>query len=148
MRFLTIATLLVATTQAIKIQGEPAGSGAPDKTRSGIATWDQAKLDLKKVGYMMEHSDKVWAAAKVSKNKPISTQPIPTPPGPVLPIHNKNKAGNGDTILSQKNREWQCTCTGAPGPTRTCVNEKKEACDPRTEAPFEQVFKRGGEGTP
>ena len=54
---------------------------------------------------MIDDSDKVWDKASKSKNKPISTQPIPTPPGPPLPIHNKGKAGNGDTIKWENEKE-------------------------------------------
>merc|ERR1711974_267980 len=73
---------------------------------------------------MAKLSDGVWAAAKVSKNGPLPTQPIPTAAGPSLPIHNKNKAGNGDSVTAlAQNPAWNCKCMGT-----TCWDHEGAVC--------------------
>ena len=146
MKFFAIAALL-ATSSAITLHGKPpaapvarseatpnAAAGPVDKTAKGMKMHKQAIGDQATVAHMKTLSDTVAKKAAKSKNKPISTQPIPTPAGPSLPIHNKNKAGNGDTItaLAQgppgdyrngKAAAWNCKCMGT-----TCVDHEGASC--------------------
>merc|ERR1719476_70901 len=90
----------------------------------GQKTHAQAIIDQAVTGHMRTLSDGVWAAASKSKNGPISTQPIPTPAGPSLPIHNKGKAGNGDAVTAlAQNPAWNCKCMGT-----TCVDHEGATC--------------------
>jgi len=76
---------------------------------------------------MANLSDGVWAAAKSSKkgSMPYSSQPIPTPVGASLPIHNKNKAGNGDNVnVLAQNPAWNCKCMGT-----TCWDHEGASCN-------------------
>ena len=77
-----------------------AALGPVDRSKAGKRQHEQAKVDQHVTGFMMKDADAVWKAASTSKNGPLSTQAIPTPAGPALPIHNKGKAGNGDTVNS------------------------------------------------
>ena len=98
---------LFATVSAINLRA-PAGSearpsaanGPVDSSGPGKKQHAQALKDQKVVGFHIKDSDAVWAKAKVSKNGPISAQPIPTPAGPSIPLHNKGKAGNGDRVTA------------------------------------------------
>ena len=131
MKFLTIAAL-ICTASAMRLRGAPVplseakpnAGGAVDSSGMGKATHEQAKVDQKVTGFMIADSDAVWKAASASKNKPISTQAIPTPNGPSLPIHNTGKAGNGDRVQSlAENPAWHCKCMGT-----TCWDHEGAAC--------------------
>ena len=71
---------------------------------------------------MITHSDGVCKKAEASKNGPISTQPIATPPGPPLPIHNNGKNGDGDTVVVMA-QAMDCKCEGE-GLARKCKDDK------------------------
>ena len=109
-----------------------AALGAVDNTKAGVAQHEQAKVDQHVTGFMIGDSDAVWKAAEASKNKPIATTPIATPPGPSLPLHNPGKAGNGDTVTSSlvqgapvgpDGLAWHCKCMGT-----TCWDHEGATC--------------------
>merc|ERR1719473_437898 len=133
MKFLAIAALL-ATASAIRIEGAPAAAtseatpsaaaGPVDSSGAGKKQHAQAIIDQKTVGFHKTDSDAVWAAASKSKNGPLPTQPIPTPAAGSLPLHNKNKAGNGDTVTALAQGAWNCKCMGT-----TCVDHEGAQCN-------------------
>merc|ERR1711934_1287409 len=85
----------------------------------------QAIIDQKVTGFHRADSDAVWAAASKSKNGPLPTTPIPTPAAGSLPLHNINKAGNGDTVTAlAQNPAWNCKCMGT-----TCVDHEGAQCN-------------------
>merc|ERR550514_1968814 len=57
---------------------------------------------------------------------PAAAVPIPTPPGPSIPLHNPNKAGNGDTVTATlaQNPAWNCKCMGT-----TCWDHEGASCN-------------------
>merc|ERR1711865_35959 len=131
MKFFAIAALL-ATASAIKLTGPAtseatpsAAAGPVDSSGAGKKQHAQAIIDQKVTGFHAADSAAVWKAASASKNGPISTQPIPTPAAGSLPIHNKGKAGNGDTITAlAQNPAWNCKCMGT-----TCVDHEGAQCN-------------------
>mgnify|MGYP001626603777 CR=1 FL=1 len=132
---------LFATVSAINMRAAPgsearpsAAAGPVDSSKAGKKQHEQALKDQKVVGFHIADSNAVWDRASKSKNGPISTQPIPTPAGPSIPLHNKNKAGNGDrvTALAQGPAGVgpsgvagynNCKCMGT-----TCVDHEGATC--------------------
>ena len=136
MKFFAIAALLAAAS-AIKLEGAPvatseahpnAAAGPVDSSGAGKKQHAQAIIDQKVTGFHAADSAAVWKAASASKNGPISTQPIPTPPGPSIPLANRGKAGNGDTVTALAQGAWNCKCMGT-----TCVDHEGAQCNTHQE---------------